>query len=133
MKFVALAVILAMPEAGMAMQTTYICHLNVPRSEGWIPDQMVIVHDVQTGQVVIADPISNHFTGQPVAGRVARENDKRISFVWTLKGIRNSIGQTTVNFDYRASIGKSDGVITVSAEPSGYSNEFSARGTCLVQ
>lgn len=115
-----------------AANVTYLCNLKVPYANGWVPEQIVIVHNTANGEVVVNDPIIHHYFGAPVKGKVQTDNDKRITFRWDLKGIRNSLGQYAPTFVYRASILKASKKVWVTAEPIAYSDNFSAGGTCSI-
>ncbi len=130
---VLLAAALLSPAAAFAQTVTYNCALTVPRNQNWVAQQIVIGHDTATDAVVINDPIIDNLIGQPVQGKVAVDNDKRITFAWELPEIRNSSGQYTPRFIYRATYIKATGKVSVLAKPLNYQNNFSARGNCTVK
>jgi hypothetical protein len=117
----------------LAAPVIYTCQLDVPASQGWVPEQVVIRYDAADKSVVVNDPLIQHFVGEPVAGRVKTNNASRITFAWDLEMVKNQDGQIAPKFLYRATVSKADNSIRISAIPAGYSNTFEAGGTCSLQ
>jgi hypothetical protein len=124
--------ILALSHAAFAAPVTYTCALDVARANNWIPTQLVIQHDAETGRVIVNDPIIVAMVGQPLEGKVDIDNAKRITFLWELPKVKNRSGQFTPRFLYRATYLKATTVVSVSAQPAGYPNSFEARGNCTI-
>jgi hypothetical protein len=116
--------------AAIAAPVTYTCALDVPRADNWVPSQLVIQHDADTGRVIVNDPIISSLIGQPVEGKVDIDNAKRVTFLWEIPEVKNRASQYTPRFLYRATYLKTTGVVSVAAKPTGYPNSFEARGTC---
>ena len=113
--------------ATQAAQTTYHCKVN-NKGKNIPPEEVVIGYDDKLQAVYIYDAYIAHFAGQPVAGEVSEDSAKKQVFNWSLH-ITNNRGQQT-RMVFRAAIFKKDGKALISAKPHGYSNAFSARGTC---
>lgn len=128
-----LAIALSAPTPALAAPVIYSCQLDVPVSQGWVPEQVVIRFDPATKSVVVNDPLIQHFVGEPVAGRVKTDNASRITFAWDLEMVKNQDGQIAPKFLYRATVSKADNSIRISAIPAGYSNTFEAGGTCSLK
>ncbi|NDV51831.1 MULTISPECIES: hypothetical protein [unclassified Salipiger] len=110
----------------------YLCQLDVPYSQRWVPPILFIAHDPETGRVVISDPIALfHNAGLPVLGKRASETADRISFTWSYPVGVNA--QQTRKMLYRASIDKASGRATVTAIPAGFDSVFQADGRCEAQ
>ena len=114
----------------LARPVTYQCRLEVSQANGWVPDQVVILHEPGTKTALVNDPIIRHFVKEPVEAKVVTENDKRITFQWKLKMVKNNAQQVAPQFTYRATVMKADKSIRINATPAGYSNFFEAGGTC---
>ena len=110
-----------------AAQTTYHCKVN-NKGKNIPPEEVVFGYDDELKAVYIYNAYIAHFAGQPVAGEVTEDSAKKQVFNWSLHITNNSGQQTRMAF--RAAIFKKDGKALISAKPHGYSNAFSARGTC---
>jgi hypothetical protein len=128
----AVPVLLALTAAAMAQKVTYICSLTVSAANGWVPEQVVILHDTGTGAVLVNDPMIFAYAGKPVEGEVVDESAKKIAFAWTVGFVTNRSAQTA-KFRYRAAIIKEKMTVTITASPLGYRNNFVARGTCTAK
>ncbi|MCA0940739.1 hypothetical protein LCM08_14190 [Salipiger pacificus] len=110
----------------------YLCQIDVPYSQRWVPPILFIAHDPETGRVVVSDPIALfHNAGLPVMGKRASESPARISFTWNYPVGLNA--QQTRKMLYRASIEKASGRATVTAIPAGFDSVFQAVGRCEAQ
>jgi hypothetical protein len=117
----------------LAKPVTYACQLEVPRSQSWVPDQVVIRYDAETGSVVVNDPVIQHFIGAPVAGRVKADMSRRVAFAWDLVMVKNQEGQVISTLLYRATLTKPGLALRVNAIPAGNANTFAASGRCRLQ
>lgn len=115
--------------AGQASATTLDCALN-PGADtgGWVTKRYVFEVDeaAQTAQAV--DAIVQHFNGGPIAARMTDSTAKKLVISWDVQ-MTNDAGQQT-KLHYRAAIFKADKTIILRAVPSGYNNNFEARGKC---
>ena len=132
-RLVVLALCLAAASPALADTVTYRRRLDVPRSQSWVPDQVVIRYDAETGSVVVNDPLVQHFVGAPVAGRVKADTAHRITFAWDLVMVKNQEGQVISKLLYRATLTKPGLALRVNAIPAGYANTFAASGRCRRQ
>lgn len=128
-----LAIAFATATPALAEPVIYTCQLDVPASQTWVPEQVVIRFDRASKSVVVNDPLIQHFVGEPVAGRVKTDNASRITFAWDLDMVKNQNGQIAPKFLYRATVSKADNSIRISAIPAGYTNTFEAGGTCSLK
>jgi hypothetical protein len=124
--------IAALSGAAMAAPLTYTCALDVARANNWVPSQLVIQHDADTGRVIVNDPIIIAMVGQPVEGKVDIDNAKRVTFLWELPKVKNRSGQFTPRFLYRATFIRATEAVSVLAKPAGFPNSFEGRGKCTV-
>ena len=123
-----LATITCMGTAASA--AVYDCDID-SKKHNWLPTKLYVSHSSGSGTATVNDPLINHFNGKPMGARVKHDNDKRITWGWTLKTVSPK-GQRA-NMVYRATYLKSSGKISIVANPNGYSNKFSASGTCTVK
>ena len=84
----------------------------------------------EDGRVVVSDAVILMFNRAPLQVRVSRNTDRKLAIRWTLKNIVNGANQTTPAFEYSATLTKSSNRISVYANPDGYPNRFSGKGTC---
>ena len=115
--------------AGAASAALYECDID-PKSHNWLPTKLLVSHTARSKTATVNDPIIQHYNKKPMGARVKHDNDKRITFGWTVKTISPS-GQRA-NMVYRATYLKASGKLSINAQPNGYSNKFSASGTCKV-
>ncbi|MGO4855465.1 hypothetical protein [Phaeovulum sp. W22_SRMD_FR3] len=104
------------------------CDFVEKGSTGWVP-KVVYLSD-EAGEILVFDPIIKHFIGEPVTGRIQRENKRVVSYEWTLDQTTNSGGQYVTAFDYRILMQKSSAKATLTAVPLGYDSTYHADGTC---
>lgn len=129
----ALGLCLGLAGPALAKPVTWLCRLDVPRSQAWVPDQLVIQLEPGADTGLVNDPIIRHFVGQPLPARVETDNARRITLRWKLDMVRNASGQVAPQFIYRATVQKGTLDIRVTAIPAGYSNVFEAGGKCAPQ
>jgi hypothetical protein len=106
----------------------YACKLRSSRSNDWIGDDLIVVHDRASGKVTVADAPSQYFQGGPIAGRVATDSETQVTFAWVLR-VNDGIGQAAQML-YRATYKKKTGEAFVSAQAAGYRNSFRKFGRC---
>lgn len=106
----------------------YKCDFVEKAQTGWVP-KVVYLRD-EAGEILVFDPIIKHFIGEPVTGRIQRENERVVSYEWTLDQTTNSGGQYVTAFDYRILMQKSSAKATLTAVPLGYDSTYHADGTC---
>ena len=128
-----LIAVLATSVPSMARVVIYTCELDVARSQGWVPEQVLIEHDTATDEVVVTDTVTNHFTGKPSKGEVLFENARRITFSWELRNLQSPSNQFTPAMKFRGTLQKPPRRISVTATPVGFGNSFRAEGTCQVR
>jgi hypothetical protein len=119
--------------AGSASATTYVCSVKPDSKGAWIPQTLAISHTPSTGEVIVNDDMIMQFRGKPLAGKVAVDNKRRITFTWTIDGIEAGGGQSVRRFDFRATIQKGSHKISMTSQPSGFANVFGGRGACKVK
>lgn len=116
----------------LAAQVAYTCVLDVPASQAWVPAQVIVLTQQGSPDALVNDPIINYFLKTPQKARVVADNAKRITFVWSLPNIGNGAQQFTSKFEYRLSYIKVTKQASIIAKPLGYSDNFTAFGTCRV-
>ena len=117
-----------------AQMRTLECNVDDRRRTAWIPDRLVIQHNIETADVLISGPIIFAFNDRrPIPGRVATDNKKRTTYTWTLKGVRNSQGQYAPNFTFRGTYLKTSKKFTITSRPGGYEDVFKGKGRCALR
>ena len=114
-----------------AAAVTYECKMTKTDPSNWVPEEVLIQYDPDTGAVQVADPISHHFHGGPRQGEVDTDNAKRTTFKWDVK-TTNKVGQFTT-MKYRATIMKNNNTVSVTGKPLGYLDNMRSSGTCVVK
>jgi hypothetical protein len=125
------AMLMSVPMVAQATEL-YDCRMRQDAANNnWIASQIVVNYDSANGEVIVFDPIIQHFTGAPVKGKVEIENKKRVTFAWRLKGTKDIVGQGA-EFVYRLTVLKKDNKATMTAQALNYAGPFSAIGTCTL-
>lgn len=116
-------------DAFAAEEGAITCQMHGGNARNWIPPLVaVIVND--KGQVTVSDPIILHFYGLPVRGKIAVENEQRITYAWTLEGARDSRRQYAPAIDYRLTVQKGPMTATMTVVPRNYANTLHGQGNC---
>ena len=109
----------------------YVCSVKEKGKSGWIPEIVVIAHDEGSKEATVADPIIRYYLDvDSLPAKVAVENAKRITFVWSVRDFSNSTNQFVNEFEYRATIAKATNKISLKSEPLGYVDIFLGFGKC---
>jgi hypothetical protein len=95
---------------------------------GYVTERYVLQYDEATGQALASDALILHFNDQPISAKISEDTSKKLVLTWAVM-LTNSTGQTTKML-FRAAYFRADGAVIVRATPSGYSNNFEARGRC---
>lgn len=107
----------------------YECVLNPSSANAIIADFVFVGHDPEADRVVVSDALILTFNDRtPVEGRVATDNDRRITFVWELR--LPLMDGTTPRTQYRLTYQRATGAASVSARPLGRELVFQAAGEC---
>lgn len=96
---------------------------------GYLSPTLVLVREPGGDMVTVVDLVIEQERGGPIEAEIVEENDKKFSVVWEIKVV--SPENDYLRLNYRLSIQKGSLGATLSAKPAGYSNQFSARGTCV--
>ena len=99
------------------------------RAKGWISPKIALILP-DDGSVQIVDALTLHFVKKPVTGTILRDDAKRLIVKWNIKGAKADNGQSFAGFNYRVSISKATGALSVKAIPNGYDSGVSGAGTC---
>lgn len=119
-----------------ASAKTYTCQISQRSERSWVPRELIIEHDEATGAVSVWDTIIQRFYGEPIAGRLDVQNNKRVTFKWELddfgaKGTDDL--QFTTSFNFVATIRAGSNTVIVTAKPLGFRNSFRGSGSCTVK
>ena len=116
--------------------TTYHCTLTEQGTKNWIPRELILTHDENTGKVTVLDPLIQHYKGGPIPGKVSTSNGRRTTYAWVLDKITAKGGgqrQFASELRYRITIQKASHKATIWMQPAGYVNQFRGKGSCEVR
>jgi hypothetical protein len=115
--------------SSISQALTLDCEIK-PNSDsfGYVTERYVLQYDETTGQAYASDALILYFNEQPVAAKVSEDTKKKLVLTWDLQ-FTNSTGQMT-RMLFRAAYFRANGSVIVRATPSGYTNQFEARGRC---
>ncbi|MBA3909962.1 MAG: hypothetical protein C0524_08740 [Rhodobacter sp.] len=95
---------------------------------GYLPDVVMMARETGSDTVTVVEPFIQYTEGGPIEGKIAEENDKKLSVSWTI------MQESTVNdyekVHYRVSVQKSSLSASLVGRALGYSNNFTSQGTC---
>ena len=98
---------------------------------GYLADTVILARDGNSRTVTLVDAVIQQETGGPIEVEIVEENGRKFSMSWTVTVA--SEGNDFLRLSYRLSIQKGSLAATYTAKPlGGYSNNFSARGTCVL-
>jgi hypothetical protein len=127
----AFAFIASVPLTAIAAPVVYDCTFDEKKTRGgWIPPEVYVVYDAETGLVEVFDAYIKHFVGAPVKGKVTAETAQRIGFKWIVP-TKDARSQHT-EMQYRLTYYKDGRPAQMSALPGGYDNSFSGVGACKI-
>ncbi len=107
------------------------CTMNVLKgpAAGWIAPEIYLITDEGTGKLAVSDGVIAHFNKEkPVEAKIGTDKPVSLSFEWNVQMV-NSQGQRT-KMQYIGSLFKASREFHVQARPIGFSNSFSAVGSC---
>ncbi len=104
------------------------CKLKEQGNSNWIPTEVLVLDDGAGGYLVI-DPVTYHFVGKPVPGKLAVNNAVRRTFSWTTENTVDNARQYA-GMSYRLTVPKAGGQATISGKPLGYWNDYFGAGSC---
>lgn len=126
-----LGLVVAVPDRAVAEQDVWLCKLKTAQNS-FVMKEMAVAVDEAAGTALVNDALIHHLIGTPVAATVTGNDAKQTRLKWVLKGIPATATRTaTVN--YRATLTKASGRISVTAQPQGADNTFLDSGTCTRQ
>ncbi|MCI2393367.1 hypothetical protein MN186_02670 [Aliiroseovarius sp. N1F302] len=123
--------------ASPALAQTYDCTVTKGgASESWaIPQRIVVVK--KGDDVSVIDGLIQDIVGKPIPAKIETNNDKRISFTWTVKDVPVDTVQSSASrnarFSYRLTYLKQKKSANISMKPVGFANTFRAKGKCKVK
>ncbi len=141
-RFVTFGAVLMM--AGLSVSPaaakTYYCEINKTSRGGdasSLPPDVYVWHDEKAGTVKVLDGVIQEMFKEPIAGEVAVNNKKRITFSYTIKkvpGINQHGGKVlATGLSLRLTVQKKDGSATLSMKPLGFRNTFRGKGKCSIK
>jgi hypothetical protein len=114
--------------AALASPDLYECKFSgTSNAGGWIPPEVVVLHEPGQGDATVIDGIIQHFLKEPLAAEVAADTDKRLSFGWTYL---TKSGAQTARMHYRLTFFRQSGKASITAQAAGYIGPDTGSGTC---
>jgi len=128
-----LSICLCAASSAVQAAQTYVCRIAENGRSGWIPEILFIGRDPGADEVIVSDPLILYYNDRaPVRGRVAEDNARRVTFVWSIRASTRA-GQSVRRLQYTATWIKSAQRMLIAATPIGYDRQFSGEGTCNVE
>jgi hypothetical protein len=116
------------PAAAQAVPDLYECKFSgTSNAGGWIPPEVLVLHEPGQGDATVNDGIIQHFLKKPLTAEVAADTDKRLSFGWTYI-VRS--GSETARMYYRLSYFRQSGTASITAQAAGFIGPDTGSGTC---
>lgn len=113
----------------MAQADVLSCKVKNDRSTGgWIPLVAVFEYDRDTLDASVK--YQNKHGPQNVAGEVVTLNNKRVTMLFKVEGMRSRTNQYLPRMVYRATYYYGNKSLKVTAKPLGFSNSFEGYGAC---
>jgi hypothetical protein len=101
---------------------------RVGNNMGYLPDLVMLARENGSDTVSVVDGFIQDVKGGPIELKVAEENAAKLSVSWSL--MLQSSNNDYVKVSYRISIQKASLNASLSGQPQGYSNNFTAQGKC---
>jgi hypothetical protein len=121
----------AVSSPAQAAITQYECTFRQEgnRGGGWIPEVVFVTENDQNGEIIVYDPVIDHFVGSPIPARRTDVTDVRRTFRWEVKfQNKGQSGRMIYALTYRT-----NGVAaSMKALPGGFDNSWSGDGSCKV-
>jgi hypothetical protein len=112
-------------------RTIYECQIEQRGpNRGWLPEVVVVAYEPGADEVQVSDPMIQYVHGKPIAVKVKKDSDARLSLSWKLVLPSTSQDELRLTFDF--SILKAERRARIKATPHGYDNTFDSQGTCKV-
>lgn len=114
-----------------AKVTQYECRFEESRARGggWVPLILYLVSNEETGELLVYDPLIEHFYGKPIAAELTSETPVRKTFSWDITA---RVKGQAPRFFYTLSYFTNGKPAKLRAHPGGYDNTFSGEGRCTV-
>lgn len=108
----------------------YLCAVDDGEDDGaWISTEYAFPVDLAAKRIAVSDPVILQFNkNKPADGKLVATTPAKTVVTWSVFTL-NSAGQRT-KMAYRAVLFTEGSAFSVLAKPIGFSNSFSARGTC---
>lgn len=131
MKRLILALVMASASPAMA-QSIYCKISEVGEQHGYFGPDIAFLLDRGAGTLRVRDGIIVGIAKkEDLAAKVSEISDNRFTASWEVDMTNASV--QTIRMTYRATYRFGDQTVTIRAVPSGYDNEFMARGSCEVK
>jgi hypothetical protein len=101
---------------------------TIGNNMGYLPDTVVLAYEPGNENVTVADPFIQSVKGGPIDLKIAEESAAKLSISWPL--MLQSRTNTYIKMQYRISIQKRSLAASLTGRPQGFSNTFTAQGTC---
>lgn len=101
---------------------------EVGNNMGYLPSIVVVAREAGSDTASVVDPIIQSEKGGPIEVKIAEENDAKLSISWPI--MLQSVTNDYVKMQYRISIRKGSLAASLSGRPQGFTNNFTAQGSC---
>jgi len=107
------------------------CELEANSTYGWIPPDLVLFYDEESGEAQAYDGVIHEVYGEPISARFEQRNNKSVQLKWVVKGIPLSNRRQKVTANYSVILKPRTGGITMTVYLQGSDiNPPRGTGTC---
>lgn len=128
-KFLLAASLFIAPTFAAAKPMVFECVITNDYSKNWIAQQIFVEVDAEANSARVVDPIIMYFAKKPATAKLLSKDNGKFVVSWGVFMHADGRRQRT-RMAYRASILTNNGKFAVVARPTGYADQFTARGKC---
>lgn len=115
--------------AAGAAQARDILECRLTGNSPWVPTIVVVERNPGADALTVLDPIIRHFHGEPIRARVAVDNARRTTVIWTIRDRGRT--STPADVQFRLTHRKADDTARIAVQALGYVGPYEGTGTCL--
>lgn len=127
----ALAAVMVTAGAAMAKPVIYDCSPSSGAPDYIIQNQVLIVHDTETGAAMVNDGVVMSVYKAPIEAKVASDSADWVTFTWKIKRLK--MGSVSADLDYRIKLHKPSGKMTFTVYAPSFSNQIDDIGSCTAK
>jgi hypothetical protein len=125
------APLVLLPSAAPVAAKTHLCDFPRQSARDRIPPQTAIA--TRGDGFVVSNAITEGIAGGPVPARIARDNDRALTFTSEVEVDRRDVGANIRGLLYRMVIQEAGGAATMPMQPTGTQQSLTGRGRCALR